>query len=465
MINTSLGIFIDEGVIKYAKIQKDKEKIKLKSFKTIFYDNLENELIRILSETDSSNTFVSINSINESEFKSLEPIFSEYNLVSKEPITKSITNLIKKSEKENILVINLEKQTNFTTIINGNISIEQTLDYGMENIFSEIKLIEISEKKAYEICKNSTIPTNETDELYIDGNEYIDDIIPVIQNIIQNTQKVIDASSQPIEKIYITGLGSAINNIDLYFGQVFKNIKCEILKPFFVQSGEESIYIKDYIEVNSAIALAIDGINKTENGVNVKRNKEKNKMNKTKKKVSSTDKLLMRISVICILILVIYVGVTGLIMNRINSMKSEAESGIAEIEAEIEKVNSDAEIIKNQAEYYAEATKKLKSSENKTSIVEISKNSIPNLLKTISNVIPKEIKVNSIKNTTQKHIVIEIVSASYDQIEFFKSQLSNEEILQNVTTSDGEKVGEHNSTENLGVSSDWIYATIEGDLQ
>lgn len=188
-------------------------------------------------------------------------------------------------------------------------------------------------------------------------------------------------------------------------------------------------------------------------------------MENQKKKMNSTEKLLVRISGICILILITYIVITGIIINRINSMKLEAENGINSIQSEIDKVNFDADIIKSQAEYYAEATKKIQNEGDKNSVVEFSKNSIPNLLKSISNVIPKEIKINSIKNTTQKHIVIEIVSSNYDQIEFFKSQLSNEGILQNVTTSDGEKVGEHNTTESLGVSSDWIYATIEGDLQ
>ena len=59
-----------------------------------------------------------------------------------------------------------------------------------------------------------------------------------------------------ISNIYVTGLATAISNIDLYFQEYFSNIKCEILKPYFIPENVK-INIKDYIEVNSAIALAM----------------------------------------------------------------------------------------------------------------------------------------------------------------------------------------------------------------
>ena len=63
-----------------------------------------------------------------------------------------------------------------------------------------------------------------------------------------------------INKIYITGTASAINNIDLYFEEIIGGIKCEILKPFFIDTTELKISTKEYIEVNSAIALALEGL-------------------------------------------------------------------------------------------------------------------------------------------------------------------------------------------------------------
>ena len=62
-----------------------------------------------------------------------------------------------------------------------------------------------------------------------------------------------------IDNIYITGLGAVINNIDLYFKEYFGETKVEILKPFFLDSAI-NVNIKDYIEVNSAISLAMQGL-------------------------------------------------------------------------------------------------------------------------------------------------------------------------------------------------------------
>ena len=59
-----------------------------------------------------------------------------------------------------------------------------------------------------------------------------------------------------IEKVYITGTAALINNIDLYFQEYLEDTKCEILKPSFITNTKD-INIKDYIEVNSAISLAL----------------------------------------------------------------------------------------------------------------------------------------------------------------------------------------------------------------
>ena len=52
---------------------------------------------------------------------------------------------------------------------------------------------------------------------------------------------------------------SCVNNIDLYFQEFFQIEKCEVLKPYFVTENIK-INVKDYIEVNSAIAVAMQGL-------------------------------------------------------------------------------------------------------------------------------------------------------------------------------------------------------------
>ena len=81
-----------------------------------------------------------------------------------------------------------------------------------------------------------------------------------------------------------------------------------------------------------------------------------------------------------------------------------------------------------------------------------SRNSIPNLLYEIMTVIPEDVQITSIQNTTKRHIVIEAQAEKYEQIGYFKAKLKSANILTDVIS-------------NSGVKEDKIVkVTIEGDL-
>src|SRR5699024_6596717 len=105
----------------------------------------------------------------------------------------------------------------------------------------------------------STIYTMEGKELQDEENEYLDDIMPTLYKIVTKLQDYVANSTNKFEKIYITGTMSVVNNIDLYFQEFFQTEKCEILKPYFVTENIK-INVKDYIEVNTAIAIAMQGL-------------------------------------------------------------------------------------------------------------------------------------------------------------------------------------------------------------
>ena len=67
-------------------------------------------------------------------------------------------------------------------------------------------------------------------------------------------------------------------------------------------------------------------------------------------------------------------------------------------------------------------------------------------------VIPTQVKITSIRNTQDKHIVIEAQAGKYEQLGFFRAVLATEEILLNVKSTSGSKSGET------------VTITIEGDL-
>ena len=72
--------------------------------------------------------------------------------------------------------------------------------------------------------------------------------MPTLYNIVGKVQKMINESVETISKVYITGTLSCVNNIDLYFQEYLGKVKCEILKPYFVQNMVKEVNIKEYVE-------------------------------------------------------------------------------------------------------------------------------------------------------------------------------------------------------------------------
>ena len=48
-----LGLYVEENIIKYAKVSKDHDNIKIESFGIKFYENLTNAINQIIEETYS----------------------------------------------------------------------------------------------------------------------------------------------------------------------------------------------------------------------------------------------------------------------------------------------------------------------------------------------------------------------------------------------------------------------------
>ena len=61
-----LGMYIEENIIKYAKVSKDNDIIKIEAFGVKFYDKLNEAIDQVIEETYSYKTPISINTANES---------------------------------------------------------------------------------------------------------------------------------------------------------------------------------------------------------------------------------------------------------------------------------------------------------------------------------------------------------------------------------------------------------------
>lgn len=523
-MSTCLGIYIENNLIKYAKLSKENDIIKVEAFNIKFYDKLEETLEQIISETYSYRTPISINLSNETynyfrifsllskkdiksvintEFESIcyengknkEAYDTRYILVkdledkekikaihvsanktdlarktnkleknritSISPIGISITNLLEYDNKENVIIVNIEDKTTITTIIDKNVYNVDILEEGTEEIFQKINQKENSYSKAYEICKSATLYTSDALDLNIAENDYLDEIMPTLYEIAGKVRKIINENMNKIDKVYITGTASVINNIDIYFQDYLNDTKCEILRPYFLKNLSTNVNIKDYIEVNSAIALALQGLGEGIKEIDFKKSSKlddfiqlmntdiggSKKTTSTKKKnfdfnfdfdfktsFSKSERAILRTTGGILLLLAVYTAGTMFINNEINKKSDEVKIATVKQEEQIVNLQKDKSSVDARTNEYAKLINNLEAINKQIANNSKTKNSIPTLLNQIMFVIPKNVQLTSIQNTEGTHIVINAEAKQYEQLGYFKAILKTENILTNVTS-------------------------------
>lgn len=299
--------------------------------------------------------------------------------------------------------------------------------------------------------------------------------MPVLGKIAIEMKKVFNSYKEKISKVYITGMGATISNIDLYLQDYLTNINCEILKPFFIDSNSLKIPTKEYIEVNSAIALALDGlgyINKDlnfapnskfdsieiENILNSKENFDiKNIKQGLKNPLTIQEKTIVR-GILAFIIAIIVFTIFGTSIYSNNKEQLElAKEKISQIETETGKLDSDLMKIESYTNAYISlinsAENLNESTTNAQSSRVFTKNAIPNMLNKIMFIIPQQVQIVSIENTESNHIVIEAVSEKYEQLGFFLTAIEEDGMFENIQSTTGDK------------SDSLVKITIEGDLK
>lgn len=536
-MSSCLGIYIQNNLIKYAKVSKERNNVKVDAYGVKFYDaDVENVIEQIVKETFSYQIPISVNITNEKytystvfallkqqdiekaintefeffcnnnnknkntiEYRALQmpnkedkdklrvlyaytektnivetiQQFDKYKVQNISPIAMIIPNLDRTIEQEKCIIINIEDSTEITTITNGKIYKIDRIDTGMKKILSTIAERENSIQKAYEICKNTTVYTKAGQNLKIEGNEYLEDIMINLQDIIEQTKETIIKNGIEIDNIYITGMGLMINNIDLLFQENFIEKKCEILVPYFVEKTNVKINIKDYLEVNSAISLALQGLDPKKKEINFNNSSKtkdllsmdvsqiitilKNRPKKTSKEILNTetdfmDNILLRISTALLLIIILYMGASYSIKNQLNTKIAETNEAIEKTNNELAKIEETSKLINTRTNEYQNLVKKIDDANSKISETYLSKNAIPNLLNKVMQTIPTGVQLVSINNASGKRIEIIAQAKKYDQLGYFKAALEEEGILTNITSTKGIK------------QDDLISITITGEL-
>ena len=240
-----------------------------------------------------------------------------------------------------------------------------------------------------------------------------------------------------ISTVYLTGTLSVINNVDLYFQEFLPTADCQILKPSIIEGNITQINIKDYIEVNSAIALAMQSLGKGVQSLNFKKTnaleqlkqilntgisfgggkkakKDQTEGSKTKKsinisfkgKLDNTEVWLVRSMAAIVLVNLIFIIFSGTIYKQMDKKQKEIETQIVTENAEISKINSNINSLNSKNTKYNALTAELKTINDKISNIAEMKNSIPNLLNQIMHIIPENVQLVSIQNTTEKQMIM-----------------------------------------------------------
>lgn len=310
-----LGIYIGDKIIKYAKLHIDKNKnidVEASNVKYVL-GGIKEVIDEIIVETNSQNTPISINILNEhhetmdilkqiskndiSSMVALEVediankqgindklLLYKFNiqdsLTNKDnnrinilytdrteieqyskvegfdvkgayPLSTVIKGLVSKEEKS-YAIINIEEKITISIVINGNLVDTIALDCGMKEVIESLANQLGSYAKAYDMCKTINVYTEDENP----NNPEIEKIIePILQDILRKIEDSIKPYRGKFEKIFLSGMGVLFTNIDILFEQYY-GIPSEILKPAFTK-GEVGIRnMAELIEANSAIALA-----------------------------------------------------------------------------------------------------------------------------------------------------------------------------------------------------------------
>lgn len=529
-----LGLYVEKNIIKYAKVSKDNGIVKVESFGIKFFEDLEKTIDQIISETSSYKLPIIMNSSNEfynyfsvinllnakdlkkvvdtefenfceerkqnkdvlesrfivaddvlnkdklkvihisdtkTEITAKQNILKANKLAGIIPVPISIAKLIDNKEKENSLIINLEEKTTVTKIVNQKVYHVETINQSINEVLDKIEEKENSYSKAYEICKNTTIYTNSIGDFQIEENPYLENIMPTLYSIIGKVSEILNTSEEKIEKVYITGTASVINNIDIYFEQYLPNVKCEILRPYFIKNNYEIPNLKEFIEVNSAIAMAMQGIGEGFNGINfiqentkdnflkikVKNNKSNNRTkvnleNDFSSPITNMERNLLRTLGGSFLLLIVYVIFSAFITGQAMQKEQEISQATSVVDGKIKAVQDDITKVSTKTSDYTKAIESLKKMSDEKAEILRNKKAIPMLLSEIMDIIPKQAHLVSIENTTNKKTTIVAQAEKYEYLGYLKAKIKADNILTNVVSSSGQK------------QDGYVKVTIEGEL-
>jgi hypothetical protein len=151
-------------------------------------------------------------------------------------------------------------------------------------------------------------------------------------------------------------------------------------------------------------------------------------------KLDSTEIFGIRLIIAILLVIIVFAGFSAYITKINENMKQKVETNISEQEKEIAKINADKQSINERKEEYSNLLRRLSQKPgNNNQEQNTEKDSIPNLLTSIANLIPKNLTITKIVEKNRRVTII-AQSATYEQFGYFLDKLKDNSIITNVVT-------------------------------
>lgn len=526
-MGSCLGIYLSSNIIKYAKISQNSSKnFKLEEYGVRFVrDNQKATIKNIIEETNSKDIPIAINpqgskffnfmmfdqaqgktyedEIAKMEFeawcekngkspekykyiykiadlKNSENKFNGvlnfvektsieeyanlggYTISSMLPAQFSITRLVPQDEK-NYILVNLDDIFSTAVVIEGKLLELKYYDIGMKNILDEFSLKLGSYQKAYEACKQLNVysdeSTNNDKELEVIAE-------PILQEILRNVAITLNKNRNEVEKVFITGTGITFTNMDILFKE-YLNIKCDILKPDFIQDTSDVRNMAEILETTQAMTLAIETLSpqnknesfvtsngrvkgtlgiseffkkfklkdETKNATIRKNERQTLNINVNDELVSKINVVINCASIVTLIVIVAYVAFGIIYTSNIESMQKNINARIDEVTSQKAQVDKDYSYINTNSNKYKEVNDQVDGIVKDIESNSIGGTKIYNVaafMQNIIKIIPTNVQLKTITSDDNKNVKITAQSESYAALGYFLSELKINSTLKNI---------------------------------
>lgn len=399
-------------------------------------------------------------------------------------------------EVQNYIIVNLDEYLTVETVINRKMyELKVYKNSGMRKLLEEFQLKLGSYSKAYAACKQLNV--------YTEGENTNDPELekiaePILQDVLRKVSSTVTANKDTISKVYITGTGIILNNIDVLMTE-YLEVKTEIFKPNFLLNTSDVRSVSEMLETIQPMVMAynhLKGKNKFLNylhtsvkekskksisaffekfkkNVNFKKKTKKEKIadkleNEDSKSIKGKNNIkfaeintdvtlnvLIGFATFTIVAFIAYAAFSGIYTSITNKMISDINLKINSLTEETAKVNSDISYINTNATEYKEINddvdlllKQIETGE----IGKISTYNVAAFLQKLIKVIPTNVTLDTVKSDDNKHVTISMYSTKYADLGYFVAQLKLQGILNSV------------EVKNINNSTDKITIEIGGEL-